>query len=78
MPVAGRSLRAPPSAHSVLTRFGIPPAVISKRRLVGTGSPLLPWRVARVAARMPVFRVTPVQSSQSSSERRSGVYVSVT
>jgi hypothetical protein len=40
-PVAGRSLRAPPSAHSVLTRFGIPPALISKRRLVGTGSPSL-------------------------------------
>ena len=41
MPVAGRSLRAPPFTRSVLTRFGIPPALISKRRLVGTGSPSL-------------------------------------
>jgi hypothetical protein len=35
-----------PSAHSVLTRFGILPARVSKRRLPGTGSPSLacsPW-----------------------------------
>jgi len=41
MPVAGRSLRAPPSARSVLTRFAILAALVSKRRLPGTGSPSL-------------------------------------
>jgi hypothetical protein len=41
MPVAGRSLRAPPSARSVLTRFAILAALASKRRLSGTGSPSL-------------------------------------
>jgi hypothetical protein len=43
MPVAGRSLRHPASARSVLTRCGILPALVSKRRLPGTGSPSLPW-----------------------------------
>jgi hypothetical protein len=50
MPVAGRSLRAPPSARSVLTRFAghrsaagglVVAALVSKRRLPGTGSPSL-------------------------------------
>jgi hypothetical protein len=47
MPVAGHSLRAPPFARSVLTRFGIPPALVSKRRLSGTGSPSLPCQEAQ-------------------------------
>ena len=31
-----------PSAHSVLTRFAILAALVSKRRLPSTGSPSLP------------------------------------
>jgi hypothetical protein len=52
MPVAGRSLRHPAPACSVLTRFAILAALVSKRRLPGTGSPSLPFPRGRAVGQL--------------------------